>query len=84
MTHLIKIDLHKSYENRGHETEIITSALLDMYGSFDLMKADHTFFIDSDELLDYIADEGDNLKLCVTDFTGYLKGMLNELEWKFI
>lgn len=84
MTHLIKIEVDKMYENSKYENEVVTGALLDIYGSFDLMKADHTFFINSDELFDYLEYEGGNLKLHVTEFTGYLKGMLNELEWKFV
>lgn len=83
MTHLIKIDIDKTLTKGNNDTETVVSALLDVFGSFDLMKADHTFFIDSDEVLDYI-EEGGNFKLHVTEFTGYLKGMLNELEWKFI
>ena len=84
MTHLIKIEIDKPYENSKYENEIITNALLDLNGSFDLMKADHTFFENSEELLDYLENRGDNLKLHVTNFTRYLKEMLNELKWKFL
>lgn len=84
MAHLIKIDIDSSYDNSDFETEVVTFTFLDLYGNYELMRADHTFFKDSDDLLDYLEHKSGNLKLRVTEFSKDLKELLDGLEWKLI